>query len=105
MTVAVLIERPDGTSDGIPVATEAAFEALWKPGIEALGLRWLPHFQTGLPLDPDDWPEISDELEKLRQWAAASLAEEEAAYVIRRIERLLLELPALISAGAAIWIG
>lgn len=52
----------------VPVATEAAFKTYWAPGIAALGLQWLPLFETGSPIDVADVAEVLRELDALRQW-------------------------------------
>ena len=62
MSVALLIEHDDGRSDLVPVATEAVFSTHWQPLSQALGLIWIPLFQTGIPVDATDVDDVLDEL-------------------------------------------
>ena len=62
MSVVLLIEHDDGRSDLVPVATEAIFSTHWQPLCRALGLIWVPLFQTGIPVYAADVDDILDEL-------------------------------------------
>jgi len=106
MSVAALIYNDGKPERNIPISTEAAFEELWKPGIEHLQLQWLGLFQTGLDVRLENWPEISGELLKLRRWAVEMLAADEREYLLQRIDRLLRELSDVLrDSNHQVWIG
>ncbi len=62
----------EGASRTIPIATQEIFRQYWKQGGEILGLRWVPMFETGIPLHADDIPHVVVELEKLAAWGRRS---------------------------------
>jgi hypothetical protein len=62
----------DDSSRTIPIATQETFRSYWKQGGQALGLRWVPMFETGTPVQPDDIPDVVLELRKLADWARRS---------------------------------
>ena len=70
MSVALSIQ-PRGTSGAaartVPVATQDVFKRYWLPGSEALGLKWVPLFETGIPLGKDDIPECAARTSRPRQ--------------------------------------
>lgn len=53
----------------VPIATHEVFRRFWAPACEALQLRWVPMFATGIPLDRADVPDVIEELEALRAWS------------------------------------
>jgi hypothetical protein len=70
MSVALLVYDEDAQGEAkrtmVPVATEDVFERVWLAGAEALGLRWVPLCQSGLPIrDPEERAELVAELERL----------------------------------------
>jgi len=88
----------------VPVATEEVFRAHWLPGARALGLVWLPMFETGVKLGTGDIPAVLEELRALERWLSAN-APDSAALVKPRIARLievLESLPPLLDGHAFI---
>ncbi|TNJ67739.1 hypothetical protein FE784_03010 [Paenibacillus hemerocallicola] len=102
---------PDPTNDferqyNVPVAAEAFFAECWEPAAEALGLKWVPLFSTGIDVMREDLPAVLDELARLKQWALSQGGEERTAKLASRIELLLTELPkALQRDGVVVYIG
>lgn len=74
MSVAILIEfkAPDREELYIPVAAQGVYSTEWVPMARKLGLKWLPLFRTGSPVDVEDLPTVVDEIRQLR--AALSCA-------------------------------
>jgi hypothetical protein len=97
MSVALSI-RARGTSNAapriVPVATQEVFKRYWLPGSEALGLQWVPLFETGIPLGKDDVPVVLRELRALEARIQGN-APETVAVIAERLERLIAELSGL----------
>jgi len=97
MSVALSIQ-PRGTAGAapriVPVATQDVFKRYWLPASEALGLQWVPLFETGIPLAKEDVPDVLQELRALDGWIRQS-APETAAVIGARLERLITELTGL----------
>ena len=96
---------PDGHAEQryvVPVATQALFRDVWMAGASALGLRWVPLFETGTPLTQTDLPLVIDELTALRIWAEASRQP-----IVDRLQTLIAELEKVrgLSAASDIFIG
>lgn len=72
----------------MPVATEGVFREHWLPGALALGLVWLPQFETGVNVGEDDLPAVQEELRALERWLIAN-APGSADLVLPRIARLI----------------
>lgn len=95
MSVALLVESPLG-NQLTPIATEAVFAQYWLTAALELGLRWVPLFQSGLPIPLADRDDVLTELRCLRQhWVARG----EAA-LTERLERLIGALEAVDYAQA-----
>ena len=98
MSVALSIQ-PRGTPGAapriVPVATQDIFQRYWLPGSEALGLQWVPLFETGIPLGKDDVPDVLQELRALDDWTRVH-APETAAVIGVRLEGLIAELSGLV---------
>jgi hypothetical protein len=67
MSVSLVVEYsdPEKNTRLIPIATERIFDEYWQPACKALGLKWIPLFQSGLPLPPEDIPDVLEELSRL----------------------------------------
>ncbi|MFE5317676.1 hypothetical protein ACFQ88_03095 [Paenibacillus sp. NPDC056579] len=90
----------------VPVAAEAFFAECWEPAAEALGLKWVPVFSTGIEIMKEDLPDVLDELNRLKEWAMDQPGGERMEKLTMRIELLLTELPkALQRDGAIVYIG
>jgi hypothetical protein len=97
MSVALSIQPRDTSASAarlVPVATEDVFKRHWLPGSEALGQKWVPLFETGIPVDAEDIPEVLAELRALQTWTREH-APASAAVIRERLERLILELTSL----------
>jgi len=92
MSVALLTEHDNDTTDHVPVATEAAFSRHWQPLSARLGLVWVPLFQSGLPIEAIDLTSILDELVRLER---AARADSELQHVADRAQLLLRSLQAI----------
>ena len=98
MSVGLVIKCQDGETEArlVPIATERIFEEYWQPMCSALGLRWVPLFQSGLPLKSDDIPDVLDELLQLKAFLSnkphPSIPEDMANHVVSRIKMLMREL-------------
>src|SRR3954467_381461 len=91
MSVA-LIYRPRGAlpeqAEMVPVATEEVFREHWLPGARALGLVWVPMFETGVKVSEGDLQAVLEELRALERWLIANTPES-ATLVQPRIARLV----------------
>ncbi|MDP2316560.1 MAG: hypothetical protein Q8P41_26945 [Pseudomonadota bacterium] len=109
MSVAALFEGPAAEAIGceyIPVATEAVFEELWVPACGTLGLRWVPCFQSGIPITSEDLPDVIDELDRLRCWVADHAEVDTRQWWLDRIDRLRSALHRVRDvAEPDVWIG
>jgi hypothetical protein len=80
-------------TDLVAIATEKIFEEYWQPASATLGLKWIPLFQVGLPLNAQDVPDIEDELlllkEKVSSGAIATIPESIAKLIVSRIDELI----------------
>jgi len=100
MSVALIYRLRGATpeqAETVPVATAEVFRDHWLPGARALGLVWLPLFETGVKVGVDDLPAVVEELRALERWLAGN-APGSAALVGPRIARLidvLADLPPL----------
>ena len=101
MSVALSIQ-PLGTPGAapriVPVATQDVFKRYWLPGSEALGLQWVPLFETGIPLAQDDVPDVLRELRALDDWTRVH-APDAAAVIGARLERLIAELSGVVGSS------
>ncbi len=101
MSVDLLITRRDrGTSAdtglaGVPaltpVAAQDTYRAVWLPLAERVGLDWITLFEPGLPLPPEDFPEVLGQLATLRQALSeggGATPPDIAAEIISRIDRV-----------------
>ncbi|GAB1543817.1 hypothetical protein NUACC21_64930 [Scytonema sp. NUACC21] len=86
----------ENTEHFIPVSTEEIFEEYWQPACSKLGLKWIPLFQTGLPLEVEDISSVIQELKQLKQFflnpSEFNIPENIKEYVIMRIQNLINEL-------------
>ncbi|WP_437793350.1 hypothetical protein [Sorangium sp. So ce693] len=80
----------------VPVAAQATFKEFWVPAAEALGLQWVPLFETGIPVERSDLPGVIRELAALRALWVSSEPHREA--ILERLDRLIDELNKINSA-------
>ncbi|MCQ6560968.1 hypothetical protein [Paenibacillus mendelii] len=108
MSVSAYIPHPENEEEfgfNVPVASEAFFKAYWEPAAEELNLQWVPIFSTGIDVSEEDLPDVLDELNRLKQWAAAR-GGEEMEQMLGRIDLLITQLPqAYRREGAVVYIG
>jgi hypothetical protein len=90
-------DQQSGEERVVPISTERVFEEYWQPAALELGLKWIPLFQSGLPLSAEDIPEVIEELTRLRLQLRAKKSGKspEDEYVAERLERLISELEAI----------
>jgi len=81
----------------VPIATHEVFRRFWAPACEALQLRWVPMFATGIPLDQADVVDVLSELEALRAWTEQH--SEARDTIGQRLDGLISELRALEGAS------
>jgi hypothetical protein len=88
MSVAILIEfkAPDREELYIPVAAQGVYSTEWVPMAKKLGLKWLPLFRTGSPVDVEDLFVVVEEIRQLR---AALSVEPRKAALLERIDFIL----------------
>ncbi len=107
MSVSLVVEngKPDKEVRLIPVATEKVFEDYWRPACLTLGLKWIPLFQSGLPLTGEDVPYVLTELARLRCYlldsTARDIPRDVAEGIILRIDNVVTELKHLRENPAA----
>jgi hypothetical protein len=68
----------NGPSQSVPIATEQVFREQWVSAAIKLGLRWLPRFQAGTPLEHNDLPEVISEFEDIEFFFLSINATEQA---------------------------
>jgi hypothetical protein len=97
MSVALLIKNPLlDTSSLVPIAGESTFRECWITPAIALGLRWLPLFQSGQSVPFEVLPEVIDEFETIERSfrSSGSLAmAERAAGACHALRAVLNEAP------------
>ena len=97
MAIDLLIQRrnqPMETGRVVPIATHDVFQRYWLPAVQALGLKFVPLFETGFPVSPDDLPDVLAELDTLSKWLEPH-AHDEAKPILLRLQTLISELKAL----------
>lgn len=109
MSISVTISNPLSKEQqviNIPVATEASFRNLWQIGSSELGLTWVSLFDAGVEISKDDVGELIAELERLSIWAKErSHKQQEVVQMQDRIQRMINEIPKIVSQGNDIFIG
>lgn len=67
-----ILDSDSGEYSVVPVATVAAFQGVWLPACERLGLELVPLFGGGAltTVPPELVLQIVAEIERLRSWAA-----------------------------------
>ena len=104
MSVDLLVERPDGSTRMIPLTSRSEFLRRWWPVTQELGLVWVPLLETGIPLQPDDVPEILAELERMREHIVP--LGPDWAHVLEDIRKLSEGLRAVdFAAGETVFVG
>ncbi|WP_437675556.1 hypothetical protein [Sorangium sp. So ce131] len=105
----VLLTMPRGgdatSAHLVPVAAQSTFREVWMPAAVTLGLQWVPLFETGIPVDRSDLPDVLRELETLRDYCRSSASLRET--ILERLGRLIDELNKINSSDddAEIFIG
>jgi hypothetical protein len=89
MSVALLISKKHDRRDSnlIPVATQDVFHEVWIPPCQALGLKYLPMFETGTALEQEDLDCVIEELGRLKEHFE-STSNELTKHIVSRIELL-----------------
>lgn len=98
MSIAAYIDEPINEKEDnfyIPVSTENFFKLYWKPGCEALNLRWVSLFDVGVDITKDDVSEVISELKQLQIWFEQNLSNEQTKHLKERIELLISNLPSI----------
>ena len=73
MSISLIVLEPKSEEYllvNIPLATEEVFKRIWLPGAEQHSAVWLPLFQFGVDITAQDFAEVSQELNLLREWVA-----------------------------------
>jgi hypothetical protein len=91
MSISIVINNPvteDESKFYIPVSTETFFDECWRPGCEALNLKWIPAFSYGVDIEKENLSEVKSELTKLRDWASKYLSDEKKIHLVKRLDLL-----------------
>ena len=103
MSVAVLIDyihAEAGRPTYVPVATEGVFSRYWLPAAATLGCTWVPLFATGTSVEPEFWPEVRREFERLRDhFAATATRDRHDTEQLRERSRLIVQVLAGLDAA------
>ncbi len=76
-----------------PVATAEYFRLFWTPGVEALGLKYVPQFDDpGISLAQEDLPIVLAELARLKTWMETTFPNGEDGGMIERVETVARKL-------------
>lgn len=109
MSISVTVSNPSSKEQqliNIPVATEAVFRNLWQVGSSELGLAWISLFDAGVDISKEDVGELIAELRQLNNWAKKRSSEQKDVVQMQdRIERMINEIPVIVSQGNDIFIG
>jgi len=95
MSIGLLVSYHDTRREDrwIPIASEDSFGHHWKPICAELNLRWIPRFQSGWMLSPQDLPYILDELGRLHRYLSCGQTHAEIRpRLMARINALIREL-------------
>ena len=68
MSVALVIDWPDGGSEVLPLGSHRQLKEGWGPMASELGLRLIPHFYSFLPLEPSNLDQVMGELTTFREY-------------------------------------
>lgn len=77
MSVLAFISTPQNEyekSFAVPVATERIFCDCWVPTINALNLKWVTLFSSGIEITEEDLNQVIPELLKVKIWAQHNLS-------------------------------
>lgn len=77
----------------LPVSGEHSFVTLWEPAIVQSGITGPAN---GIYLKQEELPEILEDFRRIKEWVLKnpSIDEGDKAYMVSRIEMLVVELPA-----------
>jgi hypothetical protein len=93
MSIAAIIIKPEDKQFYVPVSTEAFFERCWIPGIKELELEITSYFYSpGIDVDENQFPELTNELILLKEWAKRNLTENEFSHLVSRVDKLIEEM-------------
>ena len=98
MSVQLTITWSSSEFEALPIATQRVFAKHWLPGAYELDLKWVPLFESGIPLAMDDLPAVMTELQALGIWTEQHVDHRE---ILPRIKALLDKLAELRSAKVA----
>jgi len=70
MAIVLLVRPREGeeVEFDVPVAPMSTFREYWLPACKVLGLKWIPMFETGIPVRVEDVPDVLEELRALDAW-------------------------------------
>jgi hypothetical protein len=91
MAIVMLVSpsRGEDVAHDVPVAPFQTFREVWLPACKALGLKWVPMFETGIPIDVDDVPDVRAELRSLKAWLAQPGNHDAASVMGERVDNLI----------------
>ena len=103
MSIVPLVEGPSSAPPSLPIATEAVCQQTWLPACTALGLQWVPLFESGLPLTKADRPFVLEELKRFEGWVRSNAADAEPADRAQTLARALAKVT--FDSGVSVYIG
>lgn len=91
MAIVMLVSpsREGDVTHDVPVAPFQTFREVWLPACEALGLKWVPMFETGIPIAIEDVPDVLAELRSLKAWLAQPGNRDAASAIGERVDNLI----------------
>ncbi len=108
MSISLIISNPVDNEQrqiNIPVATESFFNNHWLPATRILKLTLIPMFSFGFEIGEEELPDVLAELKALKSWAAEQNQSTETHQILDRADRLLQELPKIVSSQIKVFIG
>lgn len=109
MSVGLFVAYPEPQHEDrfVPVASDLVYSRHWRPVALLLKLRWIPRFQTGWMVTPDDVQPLLRELSQFRRHIVDLRYEPEVApHLIARASRLSRELSEVLNTpGASAFLG
>lgn len=108
MSVSVIVDDPVTDEQRlvtIPVATESTFSDLWLPASQELGLLFVPLFGNGIVVGEEELDDVLSELSKLRDWTSHQAQTGEVLQMLKRVNRMIDELPEIVSPRTKVYIG
>lgn len=108
MSISMIVSNPvveEQQQVNIPVATDKFFKDFWMPMAESLRLTYVPLFMSGIEVGKQELADVLAELRLLKEWSVQRNQTPEGKQMLERLDRLVQQLPAIVSDQTKVFIG